>query len=156
MKIEFLKCEKLIGKEVIEKYKNLQVLNSRYIAGREHVEFALNQANKAFERGENISDNLLVELIVRASANRKIKRAFELYGLPSKEVVVLGNRVPNFREYNCVSTRGEMTPERYEEIKKIFDAQEKEIGVISRRDFKSRAKTLQEIIKERIALLNAL
>ncbi len=157
MKIQFLVCKKPVGREVIEKPRNIQVLNSKYVAGREHIEFSLNQANKAFEIGENISNDLMVELMVRASANRQIKRAFELFGLPSREVVVLGSETPkNFHEYGCTKAREEITIEKYEDIKKIFDIQEKEILAISKEDFRSKAKALQEIIKERIALVNAL
>lgn len=157
MEIQFLKCKKSLGKDVMEKYEGIQMLNSRYIAGREHVEFSIIQAKRAFEKGENITNDLLLELTVRASAQRQIKKALELFGLPAKEVVVVGDEIPKtLMEYGCAKAKGEITPEKYEDIKTAFGIREDEIQAVSNGDFETKTKVLQEIIKERIALVNIL
>lgn len=157
MEIRFLECKKSLGKDLMEKHEGVQILNSQYIAGREHVEFSLNQAKRAFESGENITNDLLLELTVRASGQRQIKRALELFGLPANEVVVVGGKIPkNFKEYGCAGSKEVITLEKYEKIKKIFDIGEREILAVSRNDFETKIKVLQEIIKERVALVNIL
>jgi KEOPS complex subunit Cgi121 len=157
MEIIFLQCKKPIGMELMKKYTGIQILNSRYIAGREHVVFSLLQAKRAFERGENITNDLLLELTVRVSAQRQIKRALELFGLPAKEVVIVGDEIPeNIREYGCIETNSELTQEKYENVKRAFGIDEKEILTVSKGDYETRAKVLQEIVKERVALVNIL
>ncbi len=52
MEILFLECKESLDKDLMEEYKDIQILNSKYIAGRTHLEFALTQAKRAFDRVE--------------------------------------------------------------------------------------------------------
>ncbi|WP_407415028.1 KEOPS complex subunit Cgi121 [Methanobrevibacter sp.] len=59
----------------------IQLLNADAVAGRRHIEHGVNQAFLAFERGENLANDLSVEICLRCSAQRQISKAFDLLGL---------------------------------------------------------------------------
>lgn len=160
LKIIPLKCQRALDKEVLKKVQNAQILDSRFIAGEEHLRFAIEQAEKAFKRGENISREFLVEVLVRASAQRQIKVALETLGLRgSKKVVAICESLPEeLKEYGCEISEEvlRIDGEKYATLKKTFNVAEEEIASVSGSDFSSRCRALQSIIKERIALLPAL
>ncbi len=59
----------------------VQLLNADGIAGYEHILHAAIHAIKAFERNENISKDLGLEICVRASAQRQISKALSILGI---------------------------------------------------------------------------
>jgi len=71
--------------EKIDSIKNegeiIQLLNADSVAGKNHIIHGVNQAFLAFERGENLANDLSVEIVLRCSAQRQISRAFEILGL---------------------------------------------------------------------------
>jgi len=48
MIILFLKCGKPINKEILERYKKIQVIDSRNLLCEEHLKYAIEQAKKEF------------------------------------------------------------------------------------------------------------
>ena len=56
----------------------IQAFDARYVVGREHLQRAVELADRAFERGENIADDRSVEILLYAAGNRQINRALEL------------------------------------------------------------------------------
>ena len=154
-----LRCKIPPGMEALEKYRDVQLMDPAYIAGDEHLKSAISQAENAFLRKENISTNPFIEVLVRASLNRQIKNAFELFGpRGSKEVVAISEECPEqlLEEYGCSEDKSilDIDKKRYEEIKKVFKIGEKEIMAVSSGEFEDKVKTLQKIIAERMALLN--
>ena len=59
----------------------IQLLNADAVAGRRHIQHGVNQAFLAFERDENLANDLSVEICLRCSAQRQISKAFNLLGL---------------------------------------------------------------------------
>lgn len=159
LKAYYIECSRPLGSEVFDKYPHIQVLDAGLIAGRDHIEHALSQAKKAFERGSNISSDPLIEPIVRASAQRQIKKALDIFGIKnSRKAYVLAGELPVelLTEYGCVERGGEdITGEKYEALKKAFSIREAEISAVAGKEFKDRVKALQDAIKERITLLEA-
>lgn len=142
----------------MEGYKNLQIINSRFVAGRGHLELAIEQAKKAFEYGANISDNFFIEILVRASGQRQIKKAIKLFGVEnSKEVIVICEKLPKgiAKKFSCVEDEGifNINKGKIEELKKVYEINEKEIDTL---DGKDRVDVLKEIVKERVALVSVL
>lgn len=74
-------------KEVMEFTRNLcedgtvQLLRAQAIVGKRHVLHATVQALQAFNRNENMANDLGLEICVRASAQRQISRALKLVGI---------------------------------------------------------------------------
>lgn len=59
----------------------IQLLNADAIAGKNHILHGVNQAFLAFERSENLANDLNVEIVLRCSAQRQISKAFKILGL---------------------------------------------------------------------------
>jgi KEOPS complex subunit Cgi121 len=59
----------------------IQLLNAQGIAGRDHAMHAAIHALKAFQREENIAQDLGLEICVRASGQRQISQALNLLGI---------------------------------------------------------------------------
>lgn len=68
-------------KEEFSKDFFVQLLDADAIAGREHVIHAINQAILAFDRNENLANDLGVEILLRSSAQRQISKAFDMLGI---------------------------------------------------------------------------
>jgi len=153
-----LRCKRPVRREDLAAYPDIQVLVPALVAGKEHLDFAISQAEKAFSRGENISGNRFVEVILRASAQRQIKRAFEFFGISDegeREVVVLSEERPEkfMEDFGCEEAGEllEMDGEKLEDIKRAFQIPDEELSALPLAERES----LVEVIKERIALLNA-
>jgi len=151
MIILFLKCRKPINKEILERYKKIQIIDSRNLLCEEHLRYAIEQAKKAFERNQNISKDFFIEIVVRASAQNQIKKAFEIFGLRnSYEVAVFGEEIPEelIKEYGCKEMKITPDEERLRRVKKVFNITAEEIA--SRK--LSEKEALLSIIRERMAL----
>ena len=72
----------------------IQLLNADSIVSKNHIFHGVNQAFRAFERGENLANDLSVEIVLRCSAQRQISKAFNILGLKEGDVnlcaVVIG------------------------------------------------------------------
>ncbi|WP_226004860.1 KEOPS complex subunit Cgi121 [Natrinema salinisoli] len=56
----------------------IQAFDARYVADRRHLERALEFADRAIERGENVARNRAVEILLYAAGRRQIDRALEM------------------------------------------------------------------------------
>lgn len=59
----------------------IQLLNADSIVSRNHIVHGVNQAFLAFDRGENLANDISVEIVLRCSAQRQISKAFNILGL---------------------------------------------------------------------------
>ena len=59
----------------------IQLLNADVVASKNHIIHGVNQAFLAFDRGENLANDLSVEIVLRCSAQRQISKAFKILGL---------------------------------------------------------------------------
>ncbi len=149
-----LRSETPLNKEVLEDYNDIQLVDSGLVAGLGHVEFAVSQAEKAFKRGENISKDPLLEVMVRMSGQRQINRAFEMFGLhDSTSVILISKRdtevLLNSNGWTHDDSALDIDKAKFERIKAAFDIEEREIEAGTRGD---RLAALVDIVKERIAL----
>lgn len=60
---------------------HVQILDADYIAGFEHIFFAVLNALKTFKAGYNISRSIPIEILLFASGQDQIKRAIEVLGV---------------------------------------------------------------------------
>jgi KEOPS complex subunit Cgi121 len=70
----------------------VQAFDARYVVDRAHLERAVELADRAIARGENVADDHAVEILLYAAGRRQINRAFEM-GVSEGEhpVVVLAD-----------------------------------------------------------------
>ena len=59
----------------------IQLLNADSVVSKNHIIHGVNQAFLAFERGENLANDLSVEIVLRCSTQRQISKAFKILGL---------------------------------------------------------------------------
>ena len=64
----------------------IQLLNADAVASQNHIVHGVNQAFLAFNRGENLANDLSVEIVLRCSAQRQISKAFKILGLKEGEM----------------------------------------------------------------------
>lgn len=69
----------------------IQLFDASFVAGFDHLHFAALNALNAFKSKTNISNNLAMEVLLYASAQRQIKEALNLIGVKhgTRQVVVL-------------------------------------------------------------------
>ncbi|MFB6110768.1 MAG: KEOPS complex subunit Cgi121 [Halodesulfurarchaeum sp.] len=67
----------------------VQAFDARYVAGRPHLESALEHAKRSKERGENVADDLAVEVLCYAAGRRQIDEAMELGVSAGEQPVVV-------------------------------------------------------------------
>ncbi|QCS44199.1 KEOPS complex subunit Cgi121 [Natrinema versiforme] len=56
----------------------IQAFDARYVADRAHLERAVEFADRAIERGENVARDRAVEILLYAAGRRQIDRALEM------------------------------------------------------------------------------
>ncbi len=152
MKIQAWKCKSPVYKDTFKDYPDIQAVDSSLLYGVEHLEFAIQKANNALENADNISSNLFVETIVRASGQGQIKRALEKYGLNgSTEIAVFGERIPNELQslLGAEKTKIIIDPHRLERLKEAFSINDDELSAVSTVP----EEAIKDLIKERIALV---
>ncbi|MFW6265408.1 MAG: KEOPS complex subunit Cgi121 [Halanaeroarchaeum sp.] len=66
----------------------VQAFDASYVAGRRHLETAVEHANRSMERGENVADDRAVEVLCYAAGRRQIEQALAM-GLDSGTSTVL-------------------------------------------------------------------
>jgi len=64
----------------------IQLLNADSIVSKDHIIHGVNQAFLAFDRGENLANDISVEIVLRCSAQRQISKAFDMMGLKEGEM----------------------------------------------------------------------
>jgi KEOPS complex subunit Cgi121 len=134
----------------------IQAFDARYVAGRRHLERALELADRAIERDDAIADDRAVEVLCYAAGRRQINRALAM-GVDEGEtpIVVLiaaENDSNDADEAAAASevrgllepadTLGEFDPDT---VREFFDVGDAELSATD--------ATLEDLVIERVALL---
>ena len=111
----------------------IQLLNADAVAGKRHIEHGVNQAFLAFERGENLANDLSVEICLRCSTQRQISKAFDILGLKEGEMnlcAVLINCPDYKNQLSSIFTYDEtvLNP-NFDYLKEVYDISPCEIPV---------------------------
>lgn len=84
----------------------VQAFDARYVAGRRHLETAVEHANRSMDRGENVADDRAVEILCYAAGRRQIEQALEMgLGEGTTPVLVV---VDGPDEERCADQVGEL------------------------------------------------
>lgn len=125
----------------------IQLLNADSIVSKNHIIHGVNQAFLAFDRGENLANDLSVEIALRCSAQRQISKAFNILGLKEGEMnlcVILINSKDHFEELSKIFTPDDS----------VFDLDESNlIKIYKISDDEIINMSLEDIIIDRIAKL---
>ena len=112
----------------------IQLLNADAVAGKRHIEHGVNQAFLAFDRDENLANDLSVEICLRCSAQRQISKAFDLLGLkegPMNLCAVLIDCDDYTSQLSSLFTLDDdvLTPDAGK-LKEIYDISDDELEII--------------------------
>jgi KEOPS complex subunit Cgi121 len=146
----------------------VQAFDARYVVDRTHLERAVELADRAIARGENVARDRAVEILCYAAGRRQIERALtmgvstgetsavvlvdagpasngdegdrESDGTPEREAAAV---VESMDVFDPVATLGEYDPDR---VREFFDVGEAELAVAD--------DDLPALVHERVALLD--
>jgi len=145
---------------------SIQFFDAKHIAGHQHLYFAAINALNAFNKKTNISNNLAIEALLYASAQRQIKKAVKMLGIKqdTSEVAVLimpknsheRNKylrlitqiIPGERNDNIL----ELTDKKISDTKKMFKISDKEFKTKLIKEGLEK-EALTDLMIERMALL---
>lgn len=125
----------------------IQLFNADAIVSKNHIIHGVNQAFLAFDRGENLANDISVEVVLRCSAQRQISKAFKILGLKEGEMnlcAVLINCGDYTDELSSIFAPDDsvLIPDD-ENLKKIYKINDVELSNMS----------IEEIIIDRITKL---
>lgn len=144
----------------------IQLFDAKNIAGPQHLYFAAVNALNAFDKKTNISNNLEVEALLYASAQRQITKAVEMLGLKNKTseiaalivaenssqkdscIQLVTDLIPRKRDDNILA----LTEEKIKTIKDMFEISELEFQACLKNEGTEK-ETLVDLVIERMALL---
>ena len=144
---------------------SIQFFDAKHVAGTQHLHFAALNALNAFKKSIAISNNLAVEALLYASAQRQIKKAVKMLGIKqdSSEVaalIIADNKhkidglklvtktVPGERDDNVI----ELSDKKVGKIKKLFKISDLEFEAkLKKKGLEKEALT--DLVIERMALL---
>jgi KEOPS complex subunit Cgi121 len=145
---------------------HVQFFDAEHVAGPLHLYFAAVNALNSFEKGTSISNNLAVEALLYASAQRQIKKAVKMLGIKqdSSEVAVLIMTENGHRKNECLRLVTETVPgERDNSVLELTDKKTvdiKKLFGISNLEFEAKLEkeglereALTDLVIERMALL---
>ena len=125
----------------------IQLFNADAIVSRNHILHGVNQAYLAFERGENLANDISVEIALRCSAQRQISKAFKILGLKEGNMnlcAVLVNCDDYASELSSIFAPDDSVLDAdTDELKKIYKISDEELENMS----------IEEIIIDRITKL---
>ncbi len=151
MKFIAVECEEF-DRELL---KEVQAIDASLVT-EEIVKHAIEQAELAFKRGRNISRNKLIEVVVRISAQRQIKDALKTFGIKedTREIVVIfEDDFDTSKLRDCKKIELKVDREKLERIKNVYKIED-EVKTFSPESFEDEVKIVENIVKEKIALLN--
>lgn len=113
----------------------IQLMNADAIAGKEHLQQGTIHAINAFKRGENLANDLGIEILIRTSAQRQISKAFNILGLKEgmMNIAVVMIDCPDYflDELSNIFTRNDEVLEAEESILiNLYNIPEKELKTI--------------------------
>lgn len=137
----------------------VQAFDARYVADRAHLEAAVQHANRAFDRGENVARDRSVEILLYAAGRRQIDRAIEM-GVPAGDAVPVvvvvdadpagdgdeAGAVDAVRERLEVDERVLGGARDDDRVRAFFDVTDAEVAAA--------ATDLAGLVRERVALLD--
>jgi KEOPS complex subunit Cgi121 len=145
---------------------SVQFFDAKHVAGPQHLYFAALNALNAFEKNTNISNNLAVEALLYASAQRQIKKAVKMLGIKkdSSEVaalIITENRhkksdhlrlvtktIPGERDDSVLK----LTDKKLETIKTLFGISDLEFKAKLEKEGLEK-EAITDLVIERMALL---
>ncbi|WP_455279962.1 KEOPS complex subunit Cgi121 [[Eubacterium] cellulosolvens] len=146
----------------------IQLLDGNRVLGYDHILFAVLNALKSKKNKKMISEDLPMEILVYASAQRQINKSIQILGVRknSHRIVLVALSKSEKKLYDLLELISKMQDlsfdnslfnmwdgERMETIKTIFKISNSEFESLKREDYSDK-KIFEELIIEKMALLS--
>lgn len=135
----------------------VQAFDARYVAGREHLRRAVELADRAFERGENVAHDRGVEILLFAAGRRQIDRALEMgIGEGEQSAVVLVDSPEGDADAEAEAAariRKLLEPAETLDVEHTEPERIREFFDVTDAELEATAGDLQDLVRERVALL---
>ena len=129
----------------------VQAFDARYVAGKRHLESAVEHANRSMTRGENVADDRAVEILCYAAGRRQIEQALEM-GVDEGTTPVLV--VVDGRDEAAVAERVEPIVGSAEAFGLSDPKRIATFFAVTEREREATDASLQSLVCERVALLD--
>jgi len=132
----------------------VQAFDARYVAGREHFERAVELADRAIERGENVARDRGVEVLLYAAGRRQINQALEM-GVDEGEgpAVILVDGGDEAAAADAVRDRLGLSPVPTVGVEYVDEALIRDFFDVTDDERAATDATLADLVRERVALL---
>lgn len=133
----------------------VQAFDATRIVDESHLRSAVEHANRAFERGENVARERSVEILLYAAGRRQISRALELGVVadePDQPVVVVADGDDEAGALRAVEERVDLEPAPV-----LGDVDEEAVEAffgITDAERRASSADLSALVRERVALLD--
>jgi KEOPS complex subunit Cgi121 len=140
-----------VGSVADETDATVQVFDARYVAGETHLRRAVELADRAIGRGENVARDRAVEILLYAAGRRQIDDALAM-GVSAGETPVVAVVDGGDEEAAAARLRDLFVPRqtlgRYDEdrVREFFDVSDAELATVD--------GDIESLVCERVALLN--
>lgn len=128
----------------------VQAFDARYVVGREHVERAVELADRAVDRGAAVADDPAVEVLLWAAGHRQIDRALGM-GVPDGVTPVVGVAHGGDEVAATDGLRSLLEPS--ETLGRYDEARVREFFDVTERELEATDAGLEALVLERVALL---
>jgi len=116
----------------------IQLMDANGIAGRKHLLHGIVHGINAFKRGENLANNIGIEICIRLSAQRQISKALDILGLKKGEmnIVAVFINCPDYfvDELNNIFHRDDSVLNSNNALIDIYNISEKELDTMKIED----------------------
>ena len=125
----------------------IQLFNADAIVSKNHIIHGVNQAFLAFDRGENLANDISVEVVLRCSAQRQISKAFKILGLKEGEMNLCAVLI------NCGDYTDELSSIFTPDENVLFPDEKNLIKIYKISEDELKNMSIEEIIIDRITKL---
>jgi KEOPS complex subunit Cgi121 len=135
----------------ISSTSTIQIIRANGLCGREHILHSINQAFLSFERGNNIAQDIGLEICLRISAQRQITKALDILGIKKGKQDICAIMIDCKHEdiiqvEEFLGKRNDRVLEPVPEVlKEFYDISDKEISVY---------RSIERVMFERTSLLS--
>jgi len=144
----------------------VQAFDARYVTDSDHLEAAVEHANRAFERGENVARDRAVEILLYAAGRRQIDQALAMgVGEGEQPVVVVvdcgggdgdveGATVADAEVETADAVEALLTSAETLDAGVTDDALVREFFDVTKAELAATDADLADLVRERVALLD--
>jgi KEOPS complex subunit Cgi121 len=129
----------------------LQFIDAEKVLGEEHIQSAIDHAVRSFERQDNISTNLAMEILIYAAGNPQIQAALEEIGIKDgceKIAIIADDKI------QLEGLLSHLSLNRHDEVLEFKESKLGEFGISESEITACDINNIKDLILERVAMVD--